>query len=226
VSDRFTDRLRSDAEPTWSAATGHRFTDEVGAGSVPDAVFAEYLTQDYAFVDALASLVGYAVAQAPRYEAKQRLGGFLATIVDEESDYFERSFDALDVPESAWTDPQRRPPTRAFADLIHRAGARGGYAETLAVLVPVEWIYAEWASAAPDSRPEQFYLAEWVDLHDTPAFHDTVSFLRSELDTAAAGASDARRAELARLFDRAVELEVAFFDAAYEYADAEAPTDG
>lgn len=218
MSEPLTDRLRAGAGDDWTGAVSHPFTQRLGDGTLDERVFATYLTQDYAFVDALVSLVGYGVAQAPTYAAKQRLSGFLGTITDEESDYFERSFDALGVPESEWRDPEPAPVTRAFADLIYRAGARGGYAETLAVLVPVEWIYAEWAGAAPESRPGEFYFAEWIDLHDNPAFHDTVAWLRGQLDEAGQSLGPRREAEVRRLFERAVELEVAFFDDAFARA--------
>lgn len=218
MSERVTDRLRAAAGADWEDAVSHPFTEQLSAGTLPEPVFASYLVQDYAFLDALASLVGYAVAQAPSYRAKQRLAAFLATITDEESDYFERSFDALGVTEAEWRDPAPSLVTREFTDLLYRAGARGGYAETLAVLVPVEWAYAEWASAAPDDRPEAFYYAEWIDLHDNPEFRDTVAWLRDQLDAAAGSLDPEREADVRALFERAVELEVDFFDSAFDRA--------
>ncbi len=62
---RFTDWLRERSEPAWSDATDHRFTQELGAGTLDDAVIAEYLRQDYAFVGTLIGVFGYAVGDAP-----------------------------------------------------------------------------------------------------------------------------------------------------------------
>jgi thiaminase/transcriptional activator TenA len=62
---RFTDWLGARAEPHWSGATGHRFTRELAGDALADAVFVRYLVQDYVFIDALASLVGFAVGHAP-----------------------------------------------------------------------------------------------------------------------------------------------------------------
>ena len=54
--------------------------------------------------------------------------------------------------------------------------------------------------------------AEWVTLHDNPHFRDFVAFLRVELDRV--GPSEP---EISKdFFLRAVALERAFFDAAYE----------
>ncbi|WP_162317355.1 TenA family protein [Haloarcula limicola] len=214
---RFTDWLRARSEPSWTEATDHRFTRELRADELDDAVFRRYLVQDYAFLETLVGAFGHAVGDAPTMGAKSRLTDFLGTLTDEESDYFERSFDALGVDESAHDSPDLTPTTAAFRDLLLRATGRGGYAETLAVLVPAEWVYLAWATAADSDgdRPDRFYLAEWVDLHAVPAFEEFVGWLRAELDREGAAASERRQERLADLFRRTVELEVAFFDAAY-----------
>ena len=211
---RFTDWLRERSEPAWTDATGHRFARELTDGDLDDAVFRRYLVQDYAFVETLVGVFGHAVGEAPEMAAKSRLVDFLGTLTADENDYFERSFDALDVPEAERTDPDLTATTRAFEDLLERAAREGGYAETLAALVPAEWVYLEWASAAEGS-PDRFWLAEWIDLHAGPGFESVVDFLRRELDREGADASPRRRRRIERLFRRTVDLEVAFFDAAY-----------
>ncbi|MFW5978370.1 MAG: TenA family protein [Halohasta sp.] len=213
---RFTDWLRERSEPAWTEATTHRFTRELGAGTLDDAVVRRYLTQDYAFVDTLVGAFGHAVGQAPSMAAKRRLIEFLDVVTDDENDYFERSFDALDVPAADRTDPELAEPTEAMVDLIEAAANRGGYAETLAVLVPAEWVYLTWATAEADDRPEAFYFAEWIDLHANPGFDSFVNWLREELDVVGPTLPDRQQARVARRFKRTVELEVAFFDAAYD----------
>ena len=212
---RFTDWLRARSEPAWSDATDHQFVRELGDGTLDDAVFRRYLVQDYAFVGALTGAFGYAVGQAPTPDARASLVDFLGTLTDEEDDYFERSFDALDVPEGERVDPERADVTEAFEDLLTRAALEGGYEETLAVLVPAEWVYLEWATSLPDA-PGAFYLREWVELHDDPAFESFVEWLRDELDRYGPEIGARRRQRVARLFRRAVDLEAAFFGMAYE----------
>ncbi|MFB6255483.1 MAG: TenA family protein [Haloplanus sp.] len=207
---RFTDWLRERSEADWTAAVDGRFVRELGDGTVDDAVFRLYLEQDYAFVETLTGTFGHALGEAPSMAAKARLAEFLGTITNEENDYFERSFAALDGDSTAEPDAT----TRAFIDLLERAGRQGGYAETLAVLVPAEWVYETWATGI-ESRPDAFYLDEWVELHANPAFVDFVAWLRRELDREGAAASARRQRRLDALFGRAVELERAFFEAPY-----------
>jgi len=215
VSARFTGQLREAAEPQWSAAVEHRFTHELAGGTLDQAVFRRYLVQDYAFIATLASLVGFAVGHAPTMGQKSRLTGFLSVLTGGENSYFLRSFEALDVAEAEWRGATAGPVARALGELFDEAVAAGGYAEILSVLLPVEWVYLTWATAASDARPDKFYFAQWITLHNDPDFRIFVEWLRSELDDAAAGLADARRAHVTALFKRAVALEVAFFEEPY-----------
>ena len=213
---RFTEWLRARSEPAWTDATTHPFTCDLADASLDPERYADYLVQDYAFVEALAGLVGYAVGQAPTMRQKRRLVDFLETVTDEENDYFERSFEALGVAPAAYEQPPLADPTAAMRDLLGRAATTGGYAETLAVLLAVEWVYLAWAESV-DAPGEPFYYREWVSLHDNPEFAAFVSWLRDELDSLGPTLAPSRQRRVASLFTRAVHLEVAFFDAAYRH---------
>ena len=213
--ESFSEGLRAAAEPAWSRAVGHRFTRELIQDSLPDAVYARYLVQDYAFLDTLARVLGYAVAQAPGMPPKTRLAGFLAAVTSEENDYFLRSFAALGVSEADWRAAAPNPVTRRFGEVMLGA-AQEGYAEALAVLLPAEWIYLGWASEAGARRPARFYLAEWIELHAIPEFAAFVAWLRAEMDRVGPSLTPGRQARLSALFREIATLEVAFFDAAYE----------
>ncbi|WP_336136237.1 TenA family protein [Natronomonas amylolytica] len=220
VSDpRFTDWLRKRADPDWTNAVDHRFTRELGRGALSEAVFGEYLVQDYAFLDVLVSTFGFAVAQAPDVSAKRAHIEFLDTLTDEENNYFERSFSALGVDDTRWEQPELSTTTAAFVDLFGRTAREGGYAETLAAIVPAEWIYAEWAtreaSAHEAAADLPFYFADWIELHANPSFEEFVTWLRGQLDAYGPTLSPAREREIERIFCRTVDLEVAFFDDAY-----------
>ncbi len=215
VSDRFTATLRDGVEDEWRAATDHRFTRELGAGTLDRDAFARYVVQDYAVVEDLTAAFAVALADAPSTDARRRYVAFLDTLTDAENDFFERAFDAHDVPGRDRTDPVLAEPTAAFRDLLGRARREGGYAETLAVLVPAEWIYLSWATREADDRPADPLFSEWIELHAAPPFASFVDFLRAELDRVGPSLSPRRRERVAGLFGRTVSLEVAFFDAAY-----------
>lgn len=208
--------LKEQSQPAWDEVITHRFTTELGNATLDTTVFTHYLLQDFAFVNALVSAFGFAVAQAPTIDAKRHHIAFLGTLTDEENTYFERSFDALDIPETTYHDPPLNPTTKSFIDLLGRATRQGGYAETLAVLVPAEWIYNEWAINIQDPPDTPFYYREWIDLHNNENFNQFVTWLRSELDSAGYTLHPRRKQLVSELFTRTVELEAAFFDAAYD----------
>lgn len=214
---RFSEVLRQEAEPFWTQAAGHRFTQELIDDSLPDHVYARYLVQDYVFLDTLARVLGLAIAQAPDMPPKTKLAAFLAAVTSEENDYFLRAFEALGVAQADWSAATPNAATRRIGEVMLGA-AREGYAEALAVLLPAEWIYLTWASGAGETRPKRFYLAEWIHIHAIPEFEAFVAWLREEMDRVGPTLSPERRARVAALFREIAELEVAFFDAAYEGA--------
>jgi thiaminase/transcriptional activator TenA len=206
---RPTDALR--AETDWDAAVDHRFVRALADGTVPDDTFARYLVADRAFVETLTGAFGRALAQAPP-DSRAPLADFLGVLTDEEDDYFERALGTLPDPTG---DPAGHPTTEAFRDHLLAAADAGGYAETLAVLVPAEWCYLDWASGV-DDPPEAFYLGEWVDLHANEAFAEFVGWLRRELDREVETLSPRREERVRERFARTVRLEADFFDAAYD----------
>jgi len=117
---RFSDWLRERSEPAFSEAVEHPFILDLGAGTLDADAFAEYLLQDYAFLESLVGAFGFAVGEAPGIDSKRPLVEFLDVVTDEESDYFERSFEALDVPADRYTAPERTGATDAFVDLLER----------------------------------------------------------------------------------------------------------
>lgn len=207
----FSARMRHATAPVWDAAVGHRFTDELWSGELDRAVLRRYLVQDHQFVDAFLALLGAAVAGADRAAPRVRLARQLGLVAGPENDFFDRSLAALDVPDGPVTP---RGPTAAFVELMHDA-RDASYADALAVLVVAEWLYLDWASRPDLPLPADPIHAEWIELHRGPAFEAWVQFLRDELDRTAADLPDARADEVAARFVRAVDLELAFFDAAY-----------
>jgi thiaminase (transcriptional activator TenA) len=211
----FSAELRELAGATWDAAVGHRFVDEIWRGEVDPEVLTIYLVQDHQFVDAFLALMGAAVACADRSDGRVVHARQLGIIAGPESDYFARAFDALDVPLIDRNHPELREPTRAFIELMDDARRSGDYPSCLAVLLVAEWLYLDWATRPDATPPEEPLQAEWITLHSGRAFEAWVDFLRSEFDRVCADLEPPHRDRVQELFVRAVDLELAFFDAAY-----------
>ncbi len=213
---RFTDWLAAKAEPHWSNATSHPFTEAIGSGTMPEDAYRRYLIEDYTFITDLASTLGYLVAKAPGMRSKSKLSGFLALLTSEENDYFVRSFYALSVAPDVYESAAQGPVTRAFAELLLSSSGKGTYAEGLTCLLCAEWCYLIWGQReASKKRPDQFYLAEWIDLHAVAGFEIFVNWIREEMDTIGPALSVEDQNQAAYLFSRMSALEFAFFEAAW-----------
>lgn len=212
MSTSFTTALREGSEPTWSRAVGHRFVTELHGGSIADDVMAGYLIQDHRFLDRFLALLGAAVATADTLDARLRLARFAGEVAGDENTYFLRAFEALGVTEQQRSQVPDTAATDGFLALFAEAADTRDYATVLAVLLVTEWLYLDWAQAAPRPLPESFVHAEWITLHDNPDFIDLVELLRSELDRVGPGSADSART----YFERTVRLELDFFDQTYD----------
>ncbi|RSH81672.1 uncharacterized protein EHS24_007855 [Apiotrichum porosum] len=209
----FSAQLRAKTEGIWSAAVGHRFVEELWLGTVPEPVISTYLAQDALFCDAFVALMGGAVSNADDPKARMAIGRQLGFVASDEDGYFTRALARL-RPNAA--PPAPLAPTRGFIDLMNEA-RRGDYASALVVLLVAEWLYLDWATPeTPRPTPSDWVFAEWIDLHRGDAFEAWVDLLRSETDRVASTADAATLARMEDMFTRAVNLELAFFNAAYE----------
>ena len=189
----FSAELRQLTGTTWDAAVGHRFVTEIWRGEVPPPVLTTYLVQDHQFFDSFLALMGAAVATADRPEARVVHARQLGVVAGPENDFF----------------------ARAFVELMDTARRSADYASCLTVLLVAEWLYLDWATRPDTTAPDEPLQREWIDLHRGSAFETWVEFLRTELDRVATGLEPADRERVRELFTRTVDLELAFFDAAY-----------
>ncbi len=147
----FTELLREENIDSWRAATTHRFVRELANDTISDDVFRRYLVQDFSFVETLVDLAAYAVAKATTMAAKRKLSTFLRTITNDETNYFQRALNAVGAPGAFHTPPPLNDVTDAFRTMMLDTASNGSYAEILSILVPAEWIYLTWATAARDA---------------------------------------------------------------------------
>jgi thiaminase/transcriptional activator TenA len=212
----YSSELRRCTVPTWDAAVRHRFVEELWRGAIEPAVLRAYFVQDNQFLDSFLALLGAAVATADRPEPRIMLARQLGLVAGPENDFFTRALDALDVPAADRTAPPLAEPTLGFLHLMEAARTSADYSTCLAVLLVAEWLYLDWADRPDTPIPDDWICREWIELHRGPAFAGWVRFLRVEFDRVTADLDPTTRERVADVFTHAVELELRFFDAAYE----------
>src|SRR5690625_5709448 len=92
----------------------------------------------------------------------------MCEVAGAENSCFLRAFDALGVTGRDRASIPSTPATDGFLALFREAADTRDYAAILAVLLVTEWLYLDWAAAAPRPLPDSFVHAEWITLHDNP----------------------------------------------------------
>ena len=214
--EKFSEYLKNCNGKLWNEATNHKFTNELKNDKLEDHIFKKYIIQDYIFIETLVTLIGKAVYLSPNMNSKIKWANFLYAITSDENNYFQRSFDALDVSKEERTNTKLFLTISDFSKLMLEVANTGTYEEILAVILAAEWVYYTWASNAKKPYPKRFYLSEWITLHNNSSFKGTLDWIKKELDITSLKLTISEQHKVANLFIKIVRLEVSFFDACYK----------
>ena len=209
-------KIKTASGKLWNEATNHKFTNELKNDKLEDHIFKIYIIQDYIFIETLVTLIGKAVYLSPNMNSKIKWANFLYAITSDENNYFQRSFDALDISKEERTNTKLFLAISDFSKLMHEVADTGTYEEILAVILAAEWVYYTWASNAKKPYPKRFYLSEWITLHNNSSFKGTLDWIKRELDITSQKLTISEQHKVANLFIKIVRLEVSFFDACYK----------
>ncbi len=210
---RYSDELRSVAEPLWAAQLAHPFVRGIGRGTLDEERFRHYVGQDYLFLVEYGRLLALACARAPRLELEQRFAELArATLVEEMA--LHRAYAAdWGIPVEALERQRPTATTRAYTDFLLRTASLGDFAELVAALLPCMWGYSEIGRGlAEQGRPDHALYARWVDTYADPEFARLAEWCREVCDEVAeAGDRDRMR----EAFLASSRYELAFWDASW-----------
>jgi thiaminase (transcriptional activator TenA) len=218
VSGRLSDLIRADTADVWDAMQAHRFVRAIEADQLPLDVFKAYLVYECDFVETAMLIFGHMLVKAPGLEERRWLAGVLQALAVDQIGYFERTFAALGITAE---DRARAMPESvlAFRNGMLAIARDGSYLDGVVIMMAAEWMYATWCTRTAKTPSSNAELKRWVDLHAEAEFHAQAEWLRRQVDGSADDSAE-QRAQLAALFGRALELEIAFHDAPFDTARA------
>ena len=186
----------------------HPFVQGIGSGRLARAKFQVYVAQDAYFLEAFARAYALALARSPDREDIGVFKDLLVGVFEElelHRSYAERW--GIDL------EPEPLAATLAYTDFLLSVASLEPVGHTAAAMAPCMRLYA-WLGQqhAPTLAPESAYR-EWVETYASPDVEALAARLESLLDRY--GGEPAR---LAELYGRAMELELAFFQSAWEAA--------
>ncbi len=190
------------------ACLKHPFVQGIATGQLARASFQVFVAQDAYFLEAFARAYALALAKSPDREGIGVFKDLLVGVFEElalHRSYAERWGINL--------EPEPLASTRAYTDFLLRTASLEPVGHTAAAMTPCMRLYA-WLGQqlAPKLDPDSPYR-EWVETYSSPDVQALAARLEALLDHY--GGEPARLAELYR---RAMQLELAFFQAAWEAA--------
>ncbi|HEX9436333.1 MAG TPA: TenA family protein [Candidatus Limnocylindria bacterium] len=196
--------LWQESAPLARRALTHPFVVRLAQGTLPRERFAGYIAQDAYFLESFARAYAAAAARSPDRDGLLSFTRLLNGVVDElelHGSYAERWGIDLDR-------VRPLPSTTAYTDFLAEA-ARSGVARTCAAMTPCMRLYADLGQElARTARREDHPYGEWIATYSSDGFEALTAQLERLLDRYASPGADVRAA-----YRRAMELELAFFDA-------------
>jgi thiaminase/transcriptional activator TenA len=205
----FCERQLTRIRPIWDTMLGHRFLNETRDGSIANETFANWMRQDYLFVEAAIPFIAALIPKGPA-EHRQALGEALPVLERELELFRERAtsvgIDLEDVKPS-FTN-------HAYVQFLLASAYALSYAEAFTVLYVAEKAYYDsWMVVRRGIDPKSIWFP-FVENWTSDKFGAWVGYLGRELDRLAEDAGKAERQRMAEVFEITARYELAFWEMA------------
>src|SRR5689334_14779953 len=200
---RLSEQLWAANDDVTADVLAHPFVRGIGDGTLPRPLFAGYVAQDAFFLESFARAYAMALVRSQDTSTLLTLADLLTGVRQELG--LHSSYAAAWGIDMAGVTP--RPATLAYTEFLLATAATRGSDEIFAAMTPCMRLYA-WLGSSLDASAAGPY-AEWVSTYADPAFDDIARSLEVLLDQ-----QDDTPAVRAA-YRRAMQLELAFFEAAF-----------
>ncbi|NIP80988.1 MAG: hypothetical protein GWM90_17940 [Gemmatimonadetes bacterium] len=206
---RFTEAQLQRIRPLWDAMLAHPFLIRTRDGEIPDGTFANWMQQDYLFVEAAIPFMAALLPKAPHAHWEPLAGVIQA--LQKELRLFEERAAAVGV------DLRAAPASftcHAYIQFLMATAYQRPYAEAYTVLYAAEKAYHDsWKvvqEGLDPASPWHPFVENWAG-DDFAAY---VAYLEGELDRLAEQVGEAERERMAELFETTTKYEIAFWEMA------------
>ncbi|AWH91045.1 TenA family protein [Dietzia lutea] len=213
--------LRDRCRTEWEAYTHHEFVTELGAGTLPQAVFRDYLVQDFHFLVQFAranALAAYKSRTLADIAAAHRSTGAILA----ETELHLRLTERWGIPRAELEAAAEKQATVAYTRYVLDCGMAGDALDLHVALAPCTIGYAEIGAqlmprlaeqGGQDAHPYGEWIAEYSGVEFTAASRAAIE----QLDVLAGGGlTDRRLDELTEVFRTATLLEIDFWQQALD----------
>jgi thiaminase/transcriptional activator TenA len=217
MSERFTDRLRRQADAIWQAQHGHPFMRGIGDGSLDVERFMHFVRQDYVYLIEYARLLALAAARAPDLEAMTPMAELAHETLKTEMSLHRAYAREFGISEAELAAEAKAPTCQAYTDFLLRTAALGSFGELVAALLPCMWGYAEVGQRLKArGLPKDKRYAAWIETYASPEFDRLAQWCRDVVDQAAQGMPQEELRRMEEAFLTSSRYELLFWEMAWK----------
>jgi thiaminase/transcriptional activator TenA len=196
-----------------AAIHGLKFNRELAAGTLDQARFQFYITQDALYLDQYARILVMAGARGPDGATLRLFGECALEAVAVEQVLHSQYMTQFGADPS---DAEPSPDCLNYTSFLLAAAYHEPWEVLMAALLPCFWIYWDVGNAiAREAAADNKYRA-WIDTYSDEAFGNAVRAVIAATDKAAEQTTDAVRDRMMTAFIRSSQYEYLFWDGAYE----------
>jgi thiaminase/transcriptional activator TenA len=191
------------------------FNAELAAGTLSEARFKHYITQDAHYLIGFGRALTLAAAKAPDPDRIVQFAKSAEGAIVVERALHGSFFTQYGITPEVFAATPLSPACHHYVSYLLATAYAEPYEVLLGALLPCFWIYAEVGRDIHGRAAKGNPYQAWIDTYAGEEFHAAVRATIAATDAAAAGASPALHARMHDAFTRATALEWVFWDSAY-----------
>ncbi len=227
-SDSVLTKLKAESAPEWAAYLDHDFVRRLADGSLPEACFRHYLTQDYLFLIHFSRAHALAVYKAGDLDDMRQAAATLDALLNTEMDLHVRFCARWGLSEEDMAAIPEADANLAYTRFVLDTGMAGDLLDLLVALAPCVLGYGEIGArllSKPSIPLEANPYREWIESYGGPEYQGVAEAAAAQIERAARRRlgvmpiQSPRWPGLSRTFRIATRLEIGFWDMGLAPAD-------
>jgi thiaminase/transcriptional activator TenA len=200
---------------TYETIRAMPFNAELANGTLSEARFKHYITQDAHYLIGFGRALTLAAAKAPNPDRIVQFAKSAEGAIVVERALHGSFFQQYAITSEVFAQTPLSPACHHYVSYLLATAYAEPYEVLLGALLPCFWIYAEVGRDIHARAARANPFQAWIDTYAGEEFHAAVRAVIAATDEAADGASSALRVRMHAAFRRATQLEWLFWDSAY-----------
>jgi thiaminase/transcriptional activator TenA len=214
---KFSQYLRSVAEPIWAAQFTHPFVVGLGNGTLPERKFKYYILQDARFLVDLAQVFAIAAKKAPDAASASRFATLAKETLVVERSLHETYGRRWKLSRKQMATMPMAPTNYAYTRHMLQVAQNGSALDATVVALPCAWIYCVVGQhLLRKGKPLRSHpYRDWLLLYASPEFAAVGRWMRERVDAWAKRASEDEKARMEQAFVISSRYEWMFWEMAW-----------